>query len=85
MSEAQPPDSAQVIDIVATLARLTLEGSSICDTGALIRALVGLVSGTLFDIGSFLTPVLHSEQRSTGQVSLKSLINRTDMESTRRL
>ncbi|KAF8636597.1 hypothetical protein AX17_003407 [Amanita inopinata Kibby_2008] len=37
--EAKPPRDSQVVDVMGTLGRLAAEGTVLCDTGALVRAL----------------------------------------------
>ncbi|KAN0075454.1 Not1 domain containing protein [Tylopilus felleus] len=39
ISDANPPRDAQVVEIVSSLARLAAEGTTLCDVGALVRAL----------------------------------------------
>ena len=43
ITETQQPTDAQAIEIVTNLARLASEGTSLCDVGALVRALSSLV------------------------------------------
>lgn len=44
ITENTPPTDAQVIEIISSLSRLAAEGSSLCDAGALVRALSSFVS-----------------------------------------
>ncbi|KAF8431772.1 Not1-domain-containing protein [Boletus edulis BED1] len=39
ISDANPPRDAQVVEIISSLARLAAEGTTLCDVGALVRAL----------------------------------------------
>jgi CCR4-NOT transcription complex subunit 1 len=48
ISESNPPRDVQVVEIMSTLARLAAEGTTMCDVGALVRALSSLVSFSLF-------------------------------------
>lgn len=41
--EQNPPREAQVIEIISTLGRLAVEGTPLCDVGALIRTLASFV------------------------------------------
>jgi CCR4-NOT transcription complex subunit 1 len=43
-TEQNPPRESQVVDIVSALGRLAVEGTPLCDVGALIRTLASLVS-----------------------------------------
>jgi CCR4-NOT transcription complex subunit 1 len=43
ISDANPPRDSQVIEVMSTLARLALEGATLCDVGALVRALSSFV------------------------------------------
>jgi CCR4-NOT transcription complex subunit 1 len=47
ISESNPPRDAQVVEIMSTLARLAAEGTTMCDVGALVRALSSFVSDPL--------------------------------------
>ncbi|OCH95284.1 Not1-domain-containing protein [Obba rivulosa] len=42
ISTANPPQDDQVVEAIATLARLASEGAALCDVGALVRALSSL-------------------------------------------
>lgn len=44
ISDANPPRDAQVVEIISSLARLAAEGTTLCDVGALVRALSSFVS-----------------------------------------
>ena len=44
VSEANPPRDGQVIEIMTTLGKLAAEGGTLCDVGALVRALSSFVS-----------------------------------------
>lgn len=44
ITDQNPPRDGQVIDIVSALARYAAEGKSLCDVGALVRALSSFVS-----------------------------------------
>jgi len=43
--EQNPPREAQVIEIISALGRLAVEGTPLCDVGALIRTLASFVGG----------------------------------------
>lgn len=43
MTEQNPPRDAQIVELFASLARLASEGASMCEVGALVRALSTLV------------------------------------------
>lgn len=43
ISETNPPRDAQVVEIMTNLARLAAEGGTLCDVGALVRALSSFV------------------------------------------
>jgi len=43
ISETSPPGDVQIIEIMSTLARLAAEGTTLCDVGALVRAVSSLV------------------------------------------
>lgn len=47
ITEASPPRSDQVVEIISMLSRLAAEGTAICDVGSLIRAIVSYVSSAL--------------------------------------
>ena len=47
VSESQPPRETQVVEILSTLARYAAEGTSLCDVGSLIKAIISLVSSKL--------------------------------------
>lgn len=51
ISDANPPRDAQVIEIISSMARLAAEGTTLCDVGALVRALGSFVSS---DTGSMI-------------------------------
>lgn len=44
ISESSPPRDNQIVEIMSTLARRAAEGTTICDVGALVRALSSFVS-----------------------------------------
>ena len=44
ISDSNPPRDAQVIEIISSMARLAAEGTTLCDVGALVRALGSFVS-----------------------------------------
>ena len=43
ISEANPPRDVQVVEIMSALARLAADGTTMCDVGALVRALSSFV------------------------------------------
>ena len=43
-SEQNPPSDTQAVEIFTTLGRFAAEGASLCDVGALVRALSNFVS-----------------------------------------
>lgn len=52
ITEQNPPREAQVIEIISTLGRLAVEGTPLCDVGALIRTLASFVSvGVIHHVG----------------------------------
>ncbi|KAG8856743.1 hypothetical protein FRB96_006246 [Tulasnella sp. 330] len=44
VSDASPPQTMQVVEIIVTLSRTAMEGKQICDVAALVRALATFVS-----------------------------------------
>jgi CCR4-NOT transcription complex subunit 1 len=44
ISDQNPPRDVQVVELFVNLGRLAAESSSLCDVGALVRALSGFVS-----------------------------------------
>lgn len=46
VSESSPPREIQVSEILLTLSRYAVEGSQLCDVGALVKAICSLVSIT---------------------------------------
>jgi len=43
ITASNPPRDGLVVEVMSTLARFAAEGNTICDIGALVRALVGCV------------------------------------------
>jgi CCR4-NOT transcription complex subunit 1 len=43
ISDANPPRDSLVVEIMSTLGRLAAEGTTMCDVGALVRALSSFV------------------------------------------
>ena len=43
ISDTNPPRDNQVVEIMTTLARLAVEGTTMCDVGVLVRALSSFV------------------------------------------
>lgn len=52
ISDANPPRDAQVVEIISSLARRAAEGTTLCDVGALVRALGSFVSPNFRSIAS---------------------------------
>jgi CCR4-NOT transcription complex subunit 1 len=50
ISDANPPRDAQLVEIMSNLARLAAEGTTLCDVGALVRALSSFVRVSLIEI-----------------------------------
>jgi CCR4-NOT transcription complex subunit 1 len=44
ITEQNPPNDAQAIEIFTALGRFAAEGTSLCDVGAVVRALSSFVS-----------------------------------------
>ncbi|KAG2739446.1 hypothetical protein P692DRAFT_20881681 [Suillus brevipes Sb2] len=50
--DANPPQDAQLVEITSNLARLAAEGTTLCDVGALVRALSSFVRVSLTSLAS---------------------------------
>lgn len=79
-TEQNPPREGQVVDIVSALGRLALEGTPLCDVGALIRTLTSFVGIIMIVLPKMhLTKIHCSTSNSIGRVLSNPSTGRIDM------
>ena len=83
VSDANPPRDAQVVEIISSLARLAAEGTTLCDVGALVRALGSFVSSNFRSMTSVVVDMFCSMSTLAGPTSSRHLTGLTDTESIR--
>lgn len=83
ISDANPPRDAQVVEIISSLARLAAEGTTLCDVGALVRALGSFVSSNFRSMASVVVDTFCSMSTLTGPTSSKRLTGLIDTGSIR--
>nr|GAT52123.1 Not1-domain-containing protein [Mycena chlorophos] len=76
-SESNPPKDAFVVEIIQTLSRLASEGSTLCDVGALVRALSSFSASLNWAsvIKSFDWPDRHGVDTATLKLLIAILVN----------
>lgn len=82
ISDANPPRDAQVVEIISSLARLAAEGTTLCDVGALVRALGSFVS-CKGSVAPVVVDTFCSMSTLTGPTSSKHLTGLIVTESIR--
>ena len=83
ISDANPPQDAHVVEITSGLARLAAEGTTLCDMGALVRALGSFVSSNFSIVASIVVDTFCSMPTLTGPTSSRHSTGLIDMESIR--
>ena len=83
ISDANPPRDTHVVEIISSLARLAAEGTTLCDVGALVRALGSFVSSNFSTVASIVVDTFCSMSTLTGPASSRHSTGRIDMGSIR--